>query len=719
MSDDRPRPGGLFDVDLSGGEPVPSGQRLRKPTIALDGGPSIRISDPASRPHPAVTPPNLISPPVVPPPLVPTEASVPSFHVVRPSHVPPPLPERTVLIAPELAPEVSEHSATPNTGAPPLGAADWQGVGPEESELGDMTEEDLCGLVVASHRLESRVGGGGFADVYLGRHEFLARTSAVKLLRRSLAASETTRRRFQREAEVLAALGHPNVVRLIDYGVLASGRPFLVTELVEGRTLRNRLDSGEPITPEMALEWSKQLARGLAALHALGVVHRDLKPTNVMVSASKNELKILDLGIARWLEPGDRTRLTEAGRLLGTPKYSAPEQLLDPANAGPPADLYALGSILYEMLTGHAPFWGGDRAGAMEEKRTRAPTPPPGQTGLEPIAQALLEPNPERRIGTAAELLARLDDVQLGVPTRLVPTPMATQIIATPGVGSMPGAPVQLGAIQKRLRGSPRVWVWAGLAAVLAFVVGVGTTVLVMRGSGEVVQVGGEVEPRQEGIEAMNEPVEARTAPALRATAAPSPTESTAPVGGVAAPSVVVAADRVTEAPTGQREADYVEDEDTRRSGRRSARPSPSSKRPVREPARVVVEPARAMTARGEVEKALAQRGLTALDLPRLVEGETVSRWQASLSEDDARVDAATRALVRAIQDAPVTIGVIDAQIRRVLAATQSTSLGQAQVQTIEDRCFELRRDLASATAARREEIAREVTGLERKLHAP
>ncbi len=752
MTDERPRPGGLFNVDLGGDDPIPDSPRApRKATVALDGGPAHGAErGGGTGPQPPVSPPRTPVAPITPSPFdfspvrassAPTKLPAePRFvdpasrtgpevpYPIRPPHIPPPLPERTVIIAPEIAAaEVSEHSATPNTGDPPLGAAAWEGAGNDDSEIADLTEEDLCGVVVASHRLESRLGGGGFADVYVGRHEFLARVSAVKLLRRSLAASETTRRRFQREAEVLAALGHPNVVRLIDYGVLPSGRPFLVTELVEGRTLRQRLDSGEPIPPEVALEWTKQLARGLAALHALGVVHRDLKPTNVMVSNTKNELKILDLGIARWLEPGDRTRLTEAGRLLGTPKYSAPEQLLDPASAGPPADLYALGSILFEMLAGEAPFWGagrGDgRGDVMAEKRARAPAPPPGNTGLESIAVALLEPDPERRIGTAAELLARLDEIQIGVATQVLASPLATQIIPTSSVASMPGAPVMTPSLVKPRGASPsRVWALAGGAAVLAFVVGVGTTVLVMRGGGaDVVQV-----PLGEAAD----PVAGGAAPGgggEAAVVAVSPAVGAA-VGAVAEPS----GDALTEddAPEAVDEATderAAVDEPDRR--RRVVRPTPrkardsaardpaAASRDSAAPARVIAEPSRAMTARGEIDGALAGRGLTAQDLSALVAGEALSAWRASLAEDDARIiDATTRVLLRAIQDAPITAGVVEAQIRRVLAAIQTTTLPKAQLQKIEDRCFQLKRDLTSATALRREEIAREVTQMERRL---
>lgn len=710
MSDERPRPGGVFDLDLGGGTPLPDVGRVRKPTVALDAGPlRPQALEPLVRSSEAPPRGALSNVPIARPSARPSEVPRVGPPPLSRSSVPPPLPERTVVAVPTASPAHAAASpvpeGSPNTGDP-LGGAPWQGAGGDDGEPGELTEEDLCGVVVASHRLESRLGGGGFADVYLGRHEFLARTSAVKLLRRSLAASETTRRRFQREAEVLAALGHPNVVRLIDYGVLPSGRPFLVTELVEGQTLRTRLDNGVPIPPELALEWAKQLARGLAALHALGVVHRDLKPTNVMVS-TKNELKILDLGIARWLEPGDRTRLTEAGRLLGTPKYSAPEQLLDPASAGPPADLYALGSILYEMLAGRPPFWGGERNEVMEEKRARVPDAPPGSTGMERIAVALLEPDPERRIGSAAELLARLDDVQLGVPTKMLPSPLAT--VLSPSVQSMPGAPVLVPSTvtPRRARG-PRVWLLASSAALVAFVVGVGATVLIMRRDEDV-----RVVPPVERAAPLAEP----ELPAAIAAVRADPTIDTPPAPAEVA-GVAPSEEDVEDTPRG--------------TGRRASRASARSKArdAVREPAspgtvptvapspaRVIAGPSRAMTARGEIDAALAVRGLTAQDLPRLVDGAVSSAWRAALSgTDDAQIDATTRVLVRAIQDATITPEVIDGQIRRVLAAVKGARVPPETVGKIEDRIFELRRDLTSATALRREEIAREVTQLERRL---
>lgn len=355
------------------------------------------------------------------------------------------------------------------------------------------------------------------------------------------------------------------------------------------------------------------------------------------------------------------------------------------------------------MLAGRPPFWGGERNEVMEEKRARAPEAPPGSTGMERIAVALLEPDPERRIGSAAELLVRLDDVQLGVPTQMLPSPLATQVLS-PSVQSMPGAPVLVpSTVTPRRARSPRVWLLAGGAALVAFVVGVGVTVLVMR--------------RDE---------EARVVPPVEQAPPPAEPELPAAIAAVrASPSIEEPSDLV--------EASSEDDaEDTprgtaRRTPRPAARTRPRdvvvresvapSASPTPAAARVIAGPSRAMTARGEIDAALSVRGLTSQDLPRLVDASVVAAWRAALGgADDAQIDATTRALVRAVQDASITPAVIDGQIRRVLAAVKVARLSPEALGKVEDRIFELRRDLISATALRREEIAREVTQLERRL---
>ena len=189
MSDERPRPGGVFDLDLGGGTPLPDVGRVRKPTVALDVGPlRPQAVEPLVRPPEAPPRGALSNVPIARPSARPSEVPRSGQGAAPPplsrSSVPPPLPERTVVAVPVASPAQGAASpapeGSPNTGDP-LGGAPWQGAGGDDGEPGELTEEDLCGVVVASHRLESRLGGGGFADVYLGRHEFLARTSAVKI----------------------------------------------------------------------------------------------------------------------------------------------------------------------------------------------------------------------------------------------------------------------------------------------------------------------------------------------------------------------------------------------------------------------------------------------------------------------------------------------------------------------------------------------------------
>jgi serine/threonine protein kinase len=183
--------------------------------------------------------------------------------------------------------------------------------------------------------------------------------------------------RFQREARAAAALNHPNVVAIYDTGT-SDGVPFIASELLTGTTLREALTPGAPWPPRKALDMAQQIARGLAAAHARGVVHRDLKPENVFVGAD-GVVKILDFGLARLKEgpvlpeTEEPTMLgTEAGRVLGTAGYMAPEQVRgQPADHR--ADIFALGAILYEMLAGHRAFTGGTAADTMTAILTKEP----------------------------------------------------------------------------------------------------------------------------------------------------------------------------------------------------------------------------------------------------------------------------------------------------------------------------------------------------------
>jgi Serine/threonine protein kinase len=204
------------------------------------------------------------------------------------------------------------------------------------------------------YRLDRRIGSGGMAEVFAGTDLVLERRVAVKRLSPALVGDAVALQRFQREARALASTHDPNVVAVFDVGQDQDG-PYLVMELVEGITLRTVLDREGPLEPARALRIAAAVAQGLAAVHGRGVVHRDVKPSNVFVT-NDGQVKIGDFGIARIAEG---SAVTRSGEVLGSAPYIAPEQLTG-GKVGPPADLYGLGCILFEMLTGRPPFEGED-----------------------------------------------------------------------------------------------------------------------------------------------------------------------------------------------------------------------------------------------------------------------------------------------------------------------------------------------------------------------
>jgi serine/threonine protein kinase len=216
-------------------------------------------------------------------------------------------------------------------------------------------------LLEGRYQIEAHLGEGGVGVVYRALQLKLHRRVAVKLLLQEVIGEEELRPRFQQEALTLAALSHPNIVTLQDYGVVR-GRPFLVMELLEGRTLRQIIDGESPLSPLRTLTLVRQLLLALAYAHELGVVHRDLKPANIIVRAlpAYEHVKVLDFGMVKLL-PGSKLdrgeQLTRQGFTFGTPAYMSPEHAIG-ADVDARSDLYSVGVLLFELLTGHKPFEG-------------------------------------------------------------------------------------------------------------------------------------------------------------------------------------------------------------------------------------------------------------------------------------------------------------------------------------------------------------------------
>jgi protein kinase-like protein len=261
-------------------------------------------------------------------------------------------------------------------------------------------------LVGGRYETLERIGGGGMADVFRAHDHTLDRDVAVKIMRPAFAQDPEFAERFHREAEALGSIDHPNIVHVLDYGTSTDG-PFIVMELVSGGTLRDLMRVRGRVDQYAATQIAAGIADGLDAAHIRGVLHRDLKPDNVLLD-SEGRPKVADFGIARIAAA---TAITRTGEILGTPQYLAPEQMTGDV-VDERADVYALGVILYEMLTGTQPT-GGITASEIVSRRLRAdPRPPSRLVAIAPAINTLvlraLARDPARRIRSAADLRAAL-----------------------------------------------------------------------------------------------------------------------------------------------------------------------------------------------------------------------------------------------------------------------------------------------------------------------
>lgn len=284
-----------------------------------------------------------------------------------------------------------------------------------------MIETEL--LLAGRYRVGETIGRGGMGVVHRAVDERLGRPVAVKLLPPT---DGHHGRRLRQEAKVLAQLDHPALVRVLDVDD-DGGRPFIVMELVEGTTLAERLRDG-PLDEPTVRRLGADLAAGLAHAHAKGIVHRDLKPANIVLTA-EGPARIVDFGIARI---ADATRLTATGTVLGTAAYLAPEQLAD-GEVGPPADVYTLGLVLIEALSGRRPFDGN----AVETAAARLARPPAVPDGLAPpwpvLLAALTAIDPSQR-PSSAEVASRLaEPVEADLDTRPMGSGGDTDVLAPVG----------------------------------------------------------------------------------------------------------------------------------------------------------------------------------------------------------------------------------------------------------------------------------------------
>src|SRR5687768_13304327 len=263
----------------------------------------------------------------------------------------------------------------------------------------------LVGRQLGAYRIEQAIGAGGMGDVYRAHDTRLGRTVALKVLPAVWADDKERRARFDREARVVASLNHPNICTIYDVG-RDEGIDYLVMEMIEGESLAARLTKG-PLPPAQALGRAIEIADALDKAHRQGIVHRDLKPGNVMLTrtgpgrSGASHAKLLDFGLARVVSAAeDNTQTgTQAGVVLGTPQYMAPEQL-----AGRPTDartdIFAFGALLYEMMRGRRAFDAEHAHGAMAEPQL------PG--ALDQLVKTCLEKDPDDRFSTMHDVLLQL-----------------------------------------------------------------------------------------------------------------------------------------------------------------------------------------------------------------------------------------------------------------------------------------------------------------------
>jgi serine/threonine protein kinase len=315
------------------------------------------------------------------------------------------------------------------------------------------------GLIVrGKYEVLSKVGSGGMASVYKARHVAFGEVVALKLVGTRLAGDADFLKRFRNEAVITRRLQHPNAVKVEDLDATEDGRPFIVMEYVDGRSLRELVKSEGPQPLARAVSVARQVCSALAAAHALGITHRDIKPDNILLGRGPDgaeHVKVLDFGIAKVREAsegaGEGYTPTRTGMIVGTPQYISPEQAMGKRGdeVDGRADLYSLGVVLYEMVTGRLPFQSDTAMGMLLHHLQTAPTPPDlARPDLDipaphtDVLKRALQKDRDQRYSSATEMLAALDRVA-ALPLPAAP-PLewpAVPVFTPPPVRTPSGAP--------------------------------------------------------------------------------------------------------------------------------------------------------------------------------------------------------------------------------------------------------------------------------------
>jgi len=328
----------------------------------------------------------------------------------------------------------------------------------------------MIGTVLSGrYRLEAKLGSGGMSTVYLARDETLDRAVAVKVMHREMSEQEDQLQRFRQEARAVAKLTHPNVVSVIDAGE-DGGYPYIVFEYVKGETLKQRIARIGALDTQEAIAYAIEVARGLSVAHARNMVHRDIKPQNVLID-EEGRAKLTDFGISRQLE---QEGVTATGRVLGTTDYVAPEQAMG-RDVDPRSDVYSLGVVLYEMLVGQVPFHADSQVGvAMKHVNEELPDVqrrrPECSAAVALVVERATAKNPDERYQNVAEMI---DDLETALEVEAARAGSTTGE-ATSVLEAVPPP-------QRKLSGRAR-WSWAAIA--LLVLVGGGALLAVLLISG-------------------------------------------------------------------------------------------------------------------------------------------------------------------------------------------------------------------------------------------
>ena len=388
-------------------------------------------------------------------------------------------------------------------GGPQVGAG---GKASDQPSNAGTNKADLIGRVLEDkYQIEAKLGEGGMGAVYLAKRLHIGDSVAIKVLHPQLAADREAVERFRREVRATARLKHPNAVAIHDFGVSSDNLPYLVMELVEGESLRKIIKRQGPLTQSVAGEILSQICAALDEAHRLNIIHRDIKPDNIIITTTTSGLrvKVLDFGIAKLCDNSAASSLTQTGAVVGTPHYMSPEQCMGEELDGR-ADIYSLGVTLFEMLSGAVPFNSPTPMAVVVQHITQPPPPLrliniTVSPAVEAVVLRALEKRREARPQTAGEMAREFVEAIQGAPSHQAiytyPVPEHNNASGTAGAGyfqkeqmatpSTPGqfmTPPSLSSFPATPRASARrnVIPWL-IGAVVLMVIVAGATVWLLR----------------------------------------------------------------------------------------------------------------------------------------------------------------------------------------------------------------------------------------------